>query len=79
MLLTIIKKDTWLNKSLPMSIDDFQFHNSVYNKMQEVDLINQDELDKNLTILNNEFEQLIQNDFISNTMVTPLVNWITNF
>jgi hypothetical protein len=47
--------------------------------MQEVDLINQDELDKNLTILNNEFEQLIQNDFISNTMVTPLVNWITNF
>ena len=47
--------------------------------MQEVDLINQDELDKNRTILNNEFEQLIQNDFISNTMVIPLVNWITKF
>ena len=47
--------------------------------MQEVDLINQEELDKSRTILNYEFEQLIQNDFNQNESVISFTNWLEEY
>lgn len=47
--------------------------------MQEVDLINQEELDKNRTILNFEFEQLIQNDFNQNESVVSFAYWLDEY